>query len=48
MGKTWKDRKDISRNHKEISKLKRKEKHKKYWKEDYYDGRSKNLPTKRS
>jgi hypothetical protein len=37
MGKTFKDRKDIRRDRKEISKLKRKNKHKKSWKEDYYE-----------
>ena len=39
MGKTFKDRKDVSRNYKEISKLKKKYKNQKVRKEDYDDGR---------
>ena len=48
MGKTFKDRKDIRINNKEISKLKKKAKRKKVRKEDYDHGRQESIFTKRS
>ena len=46
MGKTFKDRKDLNRNYKEISKLKKKDKNRKNKREEFEDADQERFFTK--